>query len=193
MKGPFKKARVLIIDFARTKSVSEDDLGGRIIYATDLLPVMIDGNLNNVVLTGGKISTSLYLKLTLQLGLDRARRPLKFSLINCDIVHSKDYRESVQCKISTRFDFLHFWSEKFKAMPIPRWSIQLPMDGETFYEQLVLMFRKLVFPYSRTQIDWLENCLVTVRNLERNLAGSSDPLERPLVYHFIMQTRNFDF
>ena len=192
LRGVRKKSRVLVINCARTdgevkitkrqlrwlKSIIGGELGSNI----DVW------NLELLIVTRARMSHRAYFELFHFLDLDGE---MTFSFISCDMVYVNQYpkiessggMEALLSRCFTRptltipkelmFDRAAFWER-----PLPKFSFysrtyEQGFDDVGFCGNLLLMFFKLIFPYTVTQLEWLENCMKALQNQE-NLALSAE-------------------
>ena len=164
----FKGFRFLIVDCGRANDESphfRSLLYCLKIFIAALAGAYTDGgNLEHIIVTGGRLSPYGYSSLAYSLelaSLDTAQRPLQFSLINCSMLHSLN--ASILKNINPIY---RLFSENVGEMSVPRWSHQFPAEKDILSRQLWTMLKKALFPYSLTQIVWLENCLRTLIDSE---------------------------
>ena len=166
----FKKSQFLIIDFARRYHASKDeDLQqfGRLmacIHEGLKRAVAHGGNLEHIIIAGGRLCPELYFALIKMLELGRAQRPLQLSFIDCSLVRTVGQ----PIVMVPNFDlwYQHFWKEQ-REIPMLKTTIRCPPKTEdVLLRRFLPMISKSLFPYKLTQIEWMESFLHTVINQE---------------------------
>ena len=159
LRGAFRKSRVLVVDFSPKTAKKMVDfeflLDFTYGYAVDTLSIAIttDGNLEHVVLTGGRVSPKSYFELLKSLKLHRVKRTLQFTNYNmvCATNHTDDFADDdMKYKL---------YSEEFEGSSLLKWSVRCPVKQDTLCRQVLLAFKKMVFPYTLAQIVWLEKII----------------------------------
>ena len=183
LRGVVKKSRVLIVNCARADGKSRifkrQFRWLRGIIGGDLCSDLDVGNLEHLIVTRARMSHRAYFELFCYLWLDGE---MKFSFISCNMVYvnqypKKKYRlysdgsEGILSRCFTRPTLaipkeLMFDRDAFWERPLPKLSFHSGTCEEDFCRELLLMFFKLIFPYTVTQLEWLETCLGTLQNQE---------------------------
>ena len=168
----YKKARVIVVDFARqdcaSKVVQEQLYWYIVSFVSEECSVALasDGKLEHLILTGGRTSPDSYFGLLQMIRLTSSRRPLRVTLLKCSIKYTASDHSSFGGKeIGAVY---HLLPQEDAEVLIPEFSFRM-LPHEHLYRKMLLMFKKLFFPYSSTQIEWLETCLRTV---QKRAAGS---------------------
>ena len=134
---------------------------------------------NPLILTGGRMNADSYFHTINLLRLHQIQQPLKFSLVNSNLICTADMDKVFPDGIKPTFQLL---SEELRDVPVPEWSF-LCLPHEMLYgiinlnpeqilsRQVLQTFKKLLFPCTITQIEWLQSCLKTVQNLKNEFFG----------------------
>ena len=173
LRKAFQKSRVLLINLGRINNspdifYRELSCLGKTLIDT-ISPPGAHGDLQRIIVTGGRMSPDSYFGLVSAFRLYAVQRPLQFSLINCDMLYSAS--EFACNHISPAYQL---FSEECGEARMPKFALLCPTNDDTVCRQLFRTFIWLFFPYTLTQIDWMESCLNAVKYLEDSyLSGDS--------------------
>ena len=101
LQGVYKKARVIIVDFAGQDCASDlvqkqlHDYVMLFVCEEFSVALASNGKLEHLILTGGRTSPDFYFMLLQTIRLDISRRPLKVTLLNCSMKYAASNLSSV--------------------------------------------------------------------------------------------------
>ena len=171
LQEAFTACRVIIIDLCRTDYASwvgESHLNRRADYIIGGFSSAVarHGNLEQIIVTGGRMVPGCYFEWLGLFRLPQAERRWQFSLVNCNMVYAvSQFVRSLN--YSEVLPTYKLFPEECTEARMPKWSVQCPTSEEILHSRLLTMFRKLLFPYHLAQVAWLADCRETARNLEQ--------------------------
>lgn len=168
LRAALRNTQALVINFDQTKRVDGNDTAEtsplRRFCSVIQMEEAIAGSpkLRRVILANGRNFDYLYNCWLRDLGVETCERPVTFSLVQCNLLSSKNNSE-LRGKDASYGLFPTHYGE---AM-LPQLSLVSPMREKLVRHHIRLMDKELTFPYPNDQLKWLKSCRETLKSQEK--------------------------